>query len=86
MGLEAGMWASRLKFERGAEKKKEKKEREKIHHMCESKGHPPLRYLSQSKILHWQLQTIKTRDRVSTYSLLICLCYLSFGTLLGPTL
>ena len=46
MGLEAGIWASRLGFEGGGmeeEEEKEKKEKEKIPHMCESIGHRPLR-------------------------------------------
>ena len=39
MGLEAGIWASRLGFEGGMEEKEEeKKEEEKIPHMCESIG------------------------------------------------
>ena len=46
MGLETGIWASRLGFEGGGteedeeEEKEEKKE--KIPHMCESIGHRPL--------------------------------------------
>ena len=50
MGLEAGIWASRLRYgpggwgEGGAEEeKKEEEEEEKIPHMCESIGHRPLR-------------------------------------------
>ena len=52
MGLEAGIWASRLKYgpggwgRGGAEEEKEKEEEEeeeKIPHMCESIGHRPLR-------------------------------------------
>ena len=49
MGLETGIWASRLGFEGGGTEKKEKKEeeekekKEKISHMCESIGHRPLR-------------------------------------------
>ena len=46
MGLETGIWASRLGFEGGGgtEKKEEKEEeKEKIPHMCESIGHRPLR-------------------------------------------
>ena len=39
MGLEAGIWASRLGFE----EKEEKEEEEKIPHMFESIGHQPLR-------------------------------------------
>ena len=49
MGLEAGIWASRLRYrpggwgEGGTEKKeKEKEKEEKIPHMCESVGHRPL--------------------------------------------
>jgi len=38
MGLKAGIWASRLGFEGGTEKK-EKKEGKKIPHMCENIGH-----------------------------------------------
>ena len=41
MGLEAGIWASRLGFE-GVGTEEEKEEKEKIHHMCESIGHRPL--------------------------------------------
>ena len=37
LGLETGMWASRLGFEGGMEK-----EKDKIPHMCESIGHRPL--------------------------------------------
>ena len=37
LGLEAGIWASRLGFEGGT--LEEKKEKEKIPHMCESIGH-----------------------------------------------
>ena len=52
MGLETGVWASRLKFRpqdwvlrgRGTEEKKEKEKekKEKIPHMCESIDHRPL--------------------------------------------
>ena len=47
MGLEAGIWASRLRYGpkglgEGGTKKKEKEE-EKIPHMCESISHRPLR-------------------------------------------
>ena len=41
MGLETGIWASRLGFE--GVMKEEKKEKEIIPHMCESIGHGPLR-------------------------------------------
>ena len=48
LGLETGIWASKLGFEGGTEKKEEEKEEkekeeEKIPHMCESIGHRPLR-------------------------------------------
>ena len=45
LGLETGIWASRLGFEGGTEEEKEaeEEEKEKIPHMCESKGHRPLR-------------------------------------------
>ena len=45
LGIEAGIWASRLGFEGGMEEeeKEEKEEEEKIPHMCESIGHRPLR-------------------------------------------
>ena len=41
LGLETGIWASRLGFEGGGteEKKKMEEEKEKIPHMCESIGH-----------------------------------------------
>ena len=51
MGLEAGIWASRLRYGPGGwgkgggtekKEKKEEKEEEKIPHMCESIGHRPL--------------------------------------------
>ena len=45
LGLRAGIWASRLGFELGGgwtAEKKEKEEKEKIPHMCESIGHRPL--------------------------------------------
>ena len=44
LGLETGIWASRLGFEGGGteEEEEEKKEKEKIPHMCESIGHRPL--------------------------------------------
>ena len=50
LGLEAGIWASRLRYggwgEGGAEEKKEEeKKKEKIPQICESKGHRPLRGL-----------------------------------------
>ena len=44
MGLQTGIWALRLGFEGGREEKEEE-EREIIPHMCESRGHPPLRLL-----------------------------------------
>ena len=50
MGLEAGIWASRLRYGPGGwgrggtkEEKEKKKKEEKIPHMCESIGHRPLR-------------------------------------------
>ena len=50
LGLEAGIWASRLRYgpggwgEGGTKEKKEKEEKEeKIPHMCETIGHRPLR-------------------------------------------
>ena len=46
LGLETGIWASRLIRGGGMEKKEEKEEekkKEKIPHMCESIGHRPLR-------------------------------------------
>ena len=44
-GLETGILASRLGFEGGTEEEKEneEEEEEKIPHLCESIGHPPLR-------------------------------------------
>ena len=44
MGLEAGIWASRLRYEPGGwgEGGAEEKEKEKIPHMYESIGHRPL--------------------------------------------
>ena len=38
LGLKAGIWASRLEFEGGTEKKEKKEKEEKIPHMCESIG------------------------------------------------
>ena len=48
MGLQTGIWASRLGFEGGGTEKEEEEEeeeekKEKIPHMCESIGHRPLR-------------------------------------------
>ena len=51
MGLEAGIWASRLRYGpggwgeggRGAEEEKKEKEKEEKIPMCESIGHRPLR-------------------------------------------
>ena len=48
MGLEAGIWASRLRYGPGGwggggGTKKKKEEEEKIPDMCESIGHLPLR-------------------------------------------
>ena len=45
LGLETGIWASRLGFEGGGTEEEEKKEKEeeKFPHMCESIGHRPLR-------------------------------------------
>ena len=43
LGLETGIWASRLGFEGGGTEEEEEKEKEKIPHMCESIGHRPLR-------------------------------------------
>ena len=49
MGLEAGIWASRLGFEgEGTEKEEEKEEKGKIPHMCESIGHRPLGAAAQN--------------------------------------
>ena len=45
LGLETGIWASRLGFEGGGteeEEEGEEEEKEKIPHMCESIGHRPL--------------------------------------------
>ena len=42
LGLETGIWASRLEFE-GGETEEEEEEKEKIPHMCGSIGHRPLR-------------------------------------------
>ena len=40
LGLETGIWASRLGFEGGGtEEEEEEEEEEKIPHMCESIGH-----------------------------------------------
>ena len=47
MGLEAGIWAYRLRYRPGGwgggTKKEEKEKKEKIRHMRESIGHRPLR-------------------------------------------
>ena len=49
LGLETGIWASKLEFGprdcdlRGGTKEEEEEVEEKIPHMCESIGHPPLR-------------------------------------------
>ena len=43
LGLETGNWASRLGFEGGGTEEEEEEKKEKIHHMCESIGHRPLR-------------------------------------------
>ena len=50
LGLQAGIWASRLRYGPGGwgeaggaeEEEKEEKKEEKIPHMCESIGHRPL--------------------------------------------
>ena len=42
LGLETGIWASRLGFEGEGMEEEEEEEKEKIPHMCESIGHRPL--------------------------------------------
>ena len=60
MGLEAGIWASRLGFEgEGTEKEEEKEEKEKIPHMCESIDHQPLWGLCPAPSLNYSHNLFK---------------------------
>ena len=67
LGLEAGIWASRLRYgpggwgEGGGTREGKEKEEEKIAHMCESIGHrPPSEPLPKKKErsdAYWGLQS-----------------------------
>ena len=58
LGLETGIWASRLEFEGGGTEKME----EKIPHMCESIGHQPLwgRYPKRARKEGWTSEIAKS--------------------------